>query len=334
MILGVLLFPHMGLYSAEVSKTGTTAATFLTIDMGSRGVGMGGAFVASVEDVTAMYWNPAGLARVPGNQAMFSHTRWLADVTLNFAGIGIQAGGAGAVGIHALFLTMDDMERTTPDKPMGTGETFSAGSYAVGLSYARNLTDRFSLGGTVKYIQERIWHSMAQGIAFDIGTIFDTQFSGLKIGMSIRNYGGKMQMGGRDMLVQTDIDNRYAGNNSNINADLNTDKWDLPLVFQVGLAVDILKGIGNSNLILAADAMHPNDDMETMNVGAEYVFNNMFSLRGGYNSLFSADSEEGLSVGAGFRYQLPGMGAIDIDYAYHDFGILNDVQMFTIRLGF
>ena len=333
-LTAVILLATMVLYSKEVSKTGTTAATFLTIDVGARGVGMGGAYIASAEDVTSMYWNPAGLARLKTSEAIFSHTNWLADVAFNFVGVGIQTGNYGSLGLHATFLTMDDMKRTTPDQPDGTGETFSAGSYEVGISYAKNLTDRFSIGGTAKYIQEKIWHSTSQGIAFDIGTIFDTQFNGLKIGMSIRNYGPKMQMSGRDMLVQTDIDSRFAGNNPNINANLTTDKWDLPLTFQVGLAMDILKGVGNSDLILAVDALHPNDDMESMNVGAEYVFNNMFSLRGGYNSLFGKDAEAGLCLGAGFQYSLTGMGSLYMNYAFQDFGILNSVQKFSIGLGF
>jgi hypothetical protein len=104
-------------------------------------------------------------------------------------------------------------------------------------------------------------------------------------------------------------------------------------MFRIGVSMDVLKGIGKSNLILAVDALHPNDDYESMNVGCEYIFNNMFSLRAGYKSLFNKESEEGLSLGAGVNIPMGGARLV-LDYAYHDFGVLNDIQKITIGLGF
>jgi len=321
-------------FAQEVTKVGTTAAGFLNIDVGARALGMGGSFVSVADDISSMYWNPAGVARLSGPQALFTHSRWIADVNFNYAAFALPLGNIGTLGANATFLTMDEMERTTVFEPDGTGEMFDAGSYAFGLSYARNLTDRFSIGFNVKYINEKIYHSSASGAAFDIGTLFDTQYYGLKIGMSITNYGTKMQMGGRDMLIQTDIDPQIAGNNYNINADLKTDAFDLPLMFRVGLSMDVLKGMADSNLILSVDATHPNDDVESLNVGGEYWFHKMFALRAGYKSLFARDSEEGLCFGAGVNYKLLGYTNIMIDYAYEDFGVLKDVQLFTLGLGF
>jgi hypothetical protein len=331
-VIGLLILCTV-LIADPVTKSGTTAVGFLNIDVGSRAVGMGSAYCTLAEDATAMYWNPAGIARIPGYEALFSYTRWIADITFNYAGMVIPLGNTGTIGINATFLTMDDMERTTIDQPDGTGETFSAGDLAVGVSYARNLTDRFSIGFTAKYIEEKIYHSKASAFAIDVGTMFDTQFQGLKIGMSISNYGTKMQMTGRDMLTQKDPDPQISGNNDKINASLNTDQFDLPLMFRVGVSMDFLKGISNSNLILSVDALHPNDNAESVNIGLEYTFNNMFSLRGGYKSLLLNDSEEGLSAGGGLKYPIAGT-EIRLDYAYHSFGILNDVQMLSIGLSF
>jgi hypothetical protein len=332
-LFAVELLAGGAVMSQEVTKVGTTAAGFLNIDVGARAIGMGGAYVAVADDITSMYWNPAGIARLDRAEAQFSHTRWIADVSFNYAAFALPLGNVGTVGVNATFLSMDEMERTTVFEPDGTGETFSAGSYAFGLAYGRDLTDRFSIGFNFKYIHEKIYHSTATGAAFDIGTLFDTQYNGLKIGMSISNYGTKMQMGGRDMLIQTDIDPLISGNNQNINADLKTDRFDLPLMFRVGVSMDVLKGVGNSNLILSIDALHPNDDVESVNVGGEYWFNGMFALRGGYKSMFARDSEEGLCLGAGMHYTVMG-STIAIEYAYQDFGVLNEVQMFTIGLGF
>jgi long-subunit fatty acid transport protein len=325
---------NVTLFSQKVTKVGTTAAGFLNIDVGARAVGMGGAYVSVSNDPTAIYWNPAGLTKVREATVLFNHTSWIADLNFNFASIVIPLPNSATFGAGAVFLTMDDMERTTITYPMGTGEMFGMGSYAFSITYAQNLTDRFSIGGSIKYIHEYIYHSKATGIALDIGTLFETQFNGLMIGMSISNYGSKMQMLGRDMLVQSDIDQQIHGNNESINANLQTDTYNLPLIFRVGIGMDVLKGTKNSNLILAMDAVHPNDDVEYINVGAEYTFNKMFSIRCGYKKLFSNESEEGLTFGCGIHYRIAGSTELRLDYAYQDFGILTNVPYFTLAFRF
>ncbi|MBN1780539.1 PorV/PorQ family protein [bacterium] len=331
-LIGILLFSSAG-WTGGVTKVGTTAAGFLSIDVGAQAVSMGGAYVAVAEDATSMYWNPSGIARIEGTEALFQHTQWIADVSINYLGIAIPIQSLGTVGVNITSLTMDDMERTTISEPDGTGEMFSAGSHALGVSIARNLTDRFAIGFNIKYITEKIYHSSASGVAFDVGTLFTTQFSGLKIGMSISNYGTKLQMSGQDMLTQVDIDPMLAGNNENMNADLKTEQYDLPLLFRVGVSMDVLKGFNNSNLIIAVDALHPNNNVESVNIGAEYAFNKMIFIRGGYNSLFAEDSEAGPSYGGGIKYGLRGTSMV-FDYAFKDFGILNNVQMFTVGVKF
>jgi len=331
----LLVIAAVPLFGQKVSKVGTTAASFLNIDAGARGVGMGGAFVSVADDISSMYWNPAGLARMKQGEATFSNTRWIADIAYNYAGVAVPLGQFGTVGVNAAFLTMDEMLRTTVLDPEGaSGETFSAGSYAFGLAYARNLTDRFSIGFNFKYVQERIWHTSASGMAVDIGTLFDTQFHGMKIGMSISNYGTKMKMDGRDLVLQTDIDAASAGNNPSINAVLQTDKYDMPLLFRVGVSVDVLKGLYDSNLIVAVDALHPNDDVEYVNAGVEYTYHRLVSLRAGYKSLFARDSEEGLSFGGGVTTKVFGRAAVRLDYAWGDFGRLQDIQKFSLGIGF
>jgi hypothetical protein len=322
------------LYAVKVTRTGTTAAGFLAIDVGARAVGMGGAFVSLASDATAMYWNSAGLARLTQLEAQFSHTRWILDVSMNYIAVAMPLGPIGTIGVNAAFLSMDEMERTTVLEPDGTGEMFDAGSYAFGLSYAFNLTDRFAVGCNLKYIMETIYHCNAQGVAFDIGTLFSTPLKGLELGMNISNYGTKMRMQGQDVLTQVDIDPSVAGNNPSINAHLATDSYDLPLIFQVGVSMDILEGLKKHGLLLAIDAVHPNNDTESLNLGAEYVWNNMIALRGGYKSLFRKDSQEGLSLGIGFTSDVVGITELVIDYAYRDFGILKEVQMFTIGMRF
>jgi hypothetical protein len=332
LVLGLVFGAGSVGYAQGVTKVGSTSASFLGIDVGPRGTAMGGAYVSVANDATAMYWNPAGIARLDKFQAVFSYTQWIADLSFNYAGAVLPLGDFGNVGVNATFLTMGQIERTTIVQPDGTGELFDAASYAFGLSYARRLSEQFSIGFNAKFIDERLYHSDATGFGFDVGAQFDTHLNGLMLGMSISNYGTKMQLDGRDMQIQYDIDPSVHGNNQFINARLQTDGFDLPLMFRVGVSMDLLKGGYDSNLILSADALHPNDDVESVNIGGEYIFHNMFSIRGGYKGLAAKDSEQRFSVGGGIRYNITGTTTFHFDYSYTDFGVFNGVNTFSVGL--
>ncbi|MFO7446675.1 MAG: PorV/PorQ family protein [Ignavibacteriaceae bacterium] len=333
LIICLLLICSTNSNAQGVSKAGTTSAGFLVIDIGPRGTGLGSAYVSLADDATAMYWNPAGIAKVDNFEATFTNSKWIADLSFNYAGAVISIENFGSLGVNATFLTMEEIERTTIAQPDGTGELFDAGSYAIGISYARNLTEQFAIGFNAKFINERLYHSSANGFAIDVGAIFRTNFNGLTLGMSIANYGTKMQIDGRDLLVQHDIDRRINGNNENINANLETDRFDLPLMFRVGVSMDILKGAANSNWIVSADALHPSDDVESVNVGTEYLFNDMFAVRIGYKGLFAEDSEQGLNFGGGVKYKIMDNTAFQFDYSYIDFGLFDAIHMFSVTLG-
>lgn len=317
----------------DVSKVGTTAAPFLSIEVGARAIGMGGAFVAVANDISSLYWNPAGLARVNRGEATFSHTDWILDVNYDYAAVGLSLGSFGALGLSFSALTMGEMEVRTLLYPEGTGEKFAASDFAIGTSYARNLTDRFSIGFSAKYIHQSLWHMSASSFALDIGTLFTTQFNGLRVGMSISNFGNKMQLEGSDTQVPIDVDPAKYGNNNKIVGNLRTDRWSLPLLFRFGVAMDVIKTY-HQRLTLAVDAMHPNDNSEYLNLGTEYALNENVFLRAGYKNLYMNDSEEGLTAGIGLAYKLFGNVKLKIDYAYADFGVLENVQRLSFALEF
>ncbi len=316
----------------DVTKVGTTAAPFLTISAGARAMAMGGSFVAIANDASAMFWNVSGIAQLERSEIIFNHSEWLADINYEYAGIVAPLSEFGTIGVSFTNLNMGDFEQTTEENPNGTGVTFSAGSFAIGLSYAKRLTDRFMIGFTGKYIQEHIWNSTATGMALDVGALFTTPFNGLRLGFSISNFGTKMQMTGDDLAVQVDIDPTISGNNPTVNAMLQTDKYDLPLLFRFGLSMEVVS-TETHKVTLATDALHPNDNAESLNLGGEYQYQDLISLRAGYSSLFLPNSEEGLTMGGGLKYNFPGIG-IRIDYAYQDFNLLHEVQKFTIHLYF
>jgi len=322
-----------GQTAKNITNVATTSAPFLSIEVGARAIAMGGAFVATSDDATSLYWNPAGIGLLDQNEVSFHHTEWLAETNFDYAGIVIPLGLSGTVGLSFTSLTMSDMEVRTVFNPEGTGELFTANDMAIGVSYAKNLTDRFTIGFTGKYIHQKLWHMTASSFAFDIGTLFTTQLNGMRIGMSISNFGSKMQLVGKDTQVNYDVDEAKQGNNDKILAHLDTDKWSLPLTFRVGVAMEVLQTEFNY-LTIAVDAIHPNDNTECLNVGAEYVIKNRFFFRGGYKALFQQDSEEGLTLGAGLAHNLTRYVRIKIDYAYADFGLLEYVQRFSLALEF
>ncbi len=335
-IIGLFAFFSHGLEAQTVSRVGTTAAPFLKIGVGARALAMGEAYVTQAADATALYWNAGGLGFLNRSQFLFNHYDYIAGLSFDFAGIALRLPGVGTVGFQFTHLGAPDIERTTLSEQDGTGEMVSASFVAMGMSFARALTDRFSIGGSVKYIRETLWHSHASGMAVDLGILYNTIFKNLKIGMSISNFGSGMKMSGRDLLVQHDIDPIHAGNNETINAELTTDQFPLPISFRVGISADLAKdffGAQSHNLIVAVDAVHPNDNKEYLNVGGEYQFHKFIALRAGYRQLFLEDAEGGLTFGFGLQFKIAQFG-LNLDYAAIDYGRFNYANKFSMIFSF
>jgi hypothetical protein len=319
--------------SAAQSKIGTTAAQFLGIPVGARALGMGATSVAASTDVGTIYFNPGAFAQARKSEVLFSTTDWLIGSKMRWLGAMLNVDGTNAFGLSVTQLDYGEEEVTTADNPDGTGERWSAQDVAVSLSYSRILTDRFSIGGTAKYINQSIWNESASTFAFDIGLLFVTGFNDMRLGMSISNFGGNMTMDGRDLKKVIDIDPSNPGSNKLNIAKLNTDPWPIPLLFRVGLAMDVVKN-ESVGLTIECDALRPSDNVEVLNVGAEATILNYISLRGGYKSLFQTDSEEGLTLGVGLQYAQPGSMGVKVDYAYQRFGRFGYLNTFAVSVSF
>lgn len=318
----------------QVTKTGTTAAKFLSIGIGPRANAMGGAFSSIANDATAMYWNPAGIANLNEFQTIFTYTKLFADININYIGLVIPAGSFGNIGISVTALNVGDMEVTTEYFPEGTGEKFSSGSYSFALTYGKFITEDFAVGANVKYIRESIYNSSADGIGFDIGTIFKTPFYGIRFASSISNYGTKLQMSGQDLLIRYDPDPQRAGNNQTLDANYGTDQFELPLRLQIGISRDF-QLFDQHRLTIAVDATHPNDNNQWVNTGGELsLFNDLISLRGGYKTLFLKDTQEGLTLGAGIKYDGLKFFKIAVDYSYQQLKYLDNMHSFGVSLSF
>jgi opacity protein-like surface antigen len=318
----------------STARTGTSAAQFLKIGAGARPLGMAGAFTSLIGDINSIYWNPAGIARIYGGEATFNHASWLAETNYDFAAFALDLGEFGTVGASVIsFRVPEDVVRTY-QFPEGDGRRFDASSLALGVSYARNLTDRFSLGFTAKYIREQLWNETANGFAVDFGTLYITPFRDLRIGASITNFGTKMRLEGRELLFNQNAISISGSNEiSNIPSNYQTDYFDVPLTFRIGISMDVVQ-TDLFRATAAIDATHPNDNNEYVNSGIELGYKETFFARIGYKSLFLRDSEQSIAAGAGINYNIVGAINIKVDYAYADYGRLSGVHFVSIGLKF
>jgi len=313
---------------AQNPNVGTAGAQFLKIPVGARAAGMAGAFTANANDASSIFWNPAGIVGVTSSALFVSHADWWATTKLDHAAFVQTIEDFGSLGVSMTVLSMDPMDITTEENPEGTGQTFDAKDLMIGLSYARKLTEDFSVGVTAKYVQQRIWNESAGGVAFDVGTQYRIGFRDLTIGMSMTNFGGDMTYSGRDLAVSyvNDPHNPFIRMTP---ANLAPDDYPLPLHFQVGLSISPYTS-DEFSILLAADVAHPNDNSEQVNVGSEITIVHQFFLRGGYR--FGYDTERG-TLGGGVALPLGGVN-LTFDYAYAMYDLLPAISRISLGMTF
>ncbi len=330
--IAVMLLSHSAI--AQFDNVGTSAAAFLKIGVGSRAVALGGAYTAIGSDPSSLYWNVAGIAAIERNEIMLSHNEWIKDLDINhdFLGAVFPLGKLGVMGLSVTYLSMGKMKVTTLDQPQGTGETFSAFDAAVGLAYARRLTDRFSVGIQGKYVVQHISESDATGFGIDVGGVYDTGMRGLKIGMAIKNFGTKMRMQGRDQRVKVDPFPTFGSNPEDVVANLETASWPLPLSFQMGASINAID-MSSQRVTLGADYKDERDFRPLALFGVEYAYKEFFFLRAGTNKRYERKNR--LNLGAGIHTKIPSTELkVQFDYSYSDLNRLSSAHRISVGLAF
>ncbi|CUU00577.1 hypothetical protein JGI2_00608 [Candidatus Kryptobacter tengchongensis] len=299
-------------FSQSFKKVGTTGYVFLEVPVSPRASGVGDAGVALFHtSADAIFINPALTGFMTKKQSVnFTLANWLADVKQIASAYTVKLGNIGVLGISFVrfdFGTMQGTVNANPDQPGNyiITETFSADAFALGVSYAKMLTDKFSFGGLVKYVREKIWFYKSDNFVFDVGILYFTGFRSLRIAGAVQNFG---------------VDSKYIG-----------DSFKMPIMFKIGMAGEIIGEYDQpTRLSLMIEALHPSDSPEKLNLGIEYTYKNFLSFRGGYKLNYD---EENFTFGFGINgssAKIP----VNFDFSYLNFNRLGSVIRVGIGMDF
>ncbi len=320
--LAAMLFSQDdGSGGGEVPKSGTSGAQFLTISPDARFAGMGNAFVGyENKEASSPFYNPATMVYADGTSFMLGSVNWFAGIQYMAGAVAYKLNDRSAVGFHFRSLDSGSIRETTVLEAEGTGRTFSWKDIAYGLTYASYLTDRFSFGANLYWVKESVdlYDSKTGSWAVDLGTFYKTGFKTLNLGMSIKNFGSEL-----------DWDEKFDDYSGGV---IEPDpepfrSYHMPLLFQIGVTYEFFEDDDQQKLILAMDGVHPNDSKERINIGIEYDYLNIITLRSG---LYSNHDSASLMAGFGLNLAEFVDQNIGLNYSVSRYGILGFVHQFSI----
>jgi len=316
-----------------VTKVATAAGNWLKIETSVRGIGMGGAVAASSAGVSVIPYNPSSIGYLIGSEAYYFKSNYLAGISHNVLSYGVKLTGQDFVGFHLFYLNSGIIEATSLDYPDGTGEEFSVISMSFRGTYARRFTDRLKVGASINYLSDQLYSTVhMKGISFDIGSNFDTGIYGMILGMSITNFGPEVKYGGPGLCIEVEEDIAVDGK-----LCYPPESFSLPMTFRLGITNDVIGKRSEffksdvHRLTLAADGINAIDYTVYGNVGMEYGYRDFGFVRAGMRL---GHDTAGMSAGGGIRYSLRPSLTFLVDYAFVDYGILNQTHQFALSVEF
>lgn len=318
--------------SAQTKLSAQSTMKFLNIGVGARAVGMGDSFITNGDDLAVAFWNPAGIGQLEGIHTMVDVNQWISDIRQYSFAASRDIGTYGVVALTFTMMDYGDIYGTTIDlvsAGSGAFEYIETGkvkvsNLALGLVYARAISNQFSIGGQIRYVYSGLGSNIVQSngstesldnnlgaLAFDMGTRFNTEFKDLTFSMSLRNFSREL---------------RYPRMSQG---------YYLPLVFTLGFSIDAAAFVFSDNsihsLVVSINGLHPTDYSEKLNIGAEYGLYKEFFVRGGYKINYSI---ENFSTGFGVRYPLSNAEYFQLDYAFSTMKYFSGVHRVSISSNF
>ncbi len=350
----------VGQIESDNTAFGTTAAEFLLLPATARGAALGGSFAALATDVSALYFNPAGLSQMSRPGMLASSMSYVADTRYQYVALAVPfGGGARAIGFQIGSFGFSDQPVYTVEDPQGqSGKVYSVNQLFVGATLSQQFSDRFSAGLTAKLINDRLGEVSGRAFAVDFGTSFHATVSGraIRAAFVVSNLGTTLQHSGQalDALVrrnppldQDDVPQEPA------RARLQTKEWSLPVMFRVGLAYDAFSTT-SSRMSILSEFTQPNNSEPGFNFAGEYSINVSPSIAlagrlgwtyasdnnldpvgpsdpnyAGFQTSLGGEGSDGLSAGGGVRLGRGNFG-LSFDYAYRSMGFLGGVNLVTV----
>ena len=318
MLAMALAFPAgaeiIRLYGDE--NVGTAGAQFLRIPVGARAVALGKAFSAAATDGSALFWNPAGVMRTPGRVNYFAgHCVYTADIDLDYLSVHTRRQDFG-FGLVMGALRSGDILRTDEYHQEGTGQYFNANQFFLGGTVARAMTDRFSIGGTLKYYQENLDQYQIKAMLADLGILYLVGWNDLRVGFSVRNFGSDLKPSGSPPALP-----------DGYTPAPEFQSFPAPTVGAFGVA-NTWNLSPNLGLLTTADFNHPSDYKESFRFGSELGLKKMLFLRAGYET---SRAEGGLAAGFGLQLERKQF-LVRIDYAVSDLGSFGTIHHISVDL--
>jgi hypothetical protein len=311
-------------FAQKNEKLAQSGFQFLSVVSDARAAGMAEAMTSLQTGSSALFFNPAGMSEMSTMiDVTASINQWIADIKHNTFSLAISPakGDYGVIGFSAQsvdygkFIGTQVVSDPNDLKGYRDVEIFKLNALALGVGYAKRLTDRFSVGGQVRWVRQDLgssWIPLTDSttkkvgneltpLVFDFGTQFKTGIKSLVFGMSVRNFSKEV---------------KYV-----------EEGFQAPLVFSLGISMNVLDLANelpfNQSLYVSIDASHYRDHPEQLKFGFDYQVMNMLSLRGGY---VTNNFESGLSLGVGVSQY-----GFAFDYAYTPFGVFDKVHRMTAR---
>jgi len=339
-----ILFINLLIVQIILAGQGSAGAKFLQINATTRGSANGGTLVARPGLIDALSYNPATAATLTGANSIIHHSDYFVGMSFDYMSFAYNMPAIGTISMGLLGLLSGDIEETTELQPLGTGRTFTANDFAGFLSFARSMTDKFSGGGTIKYVMQNIDKLTASGIVFDMGAIYKVGlFHDLTIGFSIRNFGGDMNYEGENLQEKIKLsDNIFE--EEDVRIEVVSDKYSLPISFDLGSSVTIPVR-GKDKLISSVAVHNIADQAEFLSIGLEYNLGELMYFvlgHGNLNGMFNNNATE-LELNGNMRGFTGGFGVnlrpvfntrSWLSYSFEDHKYFAPIHSFEITLTF
>jgi len=315
------LFMGSNSFAGNPDRSGAAGADYLLINPWARGAGLANSAMASITGIESAFSNIAGMAFTRKTQLMFTNTNYLAGsgIKLNAFGFAQKLGGSGYLGVSVMTMGFGDIPITTVDLPDGGVGTFRPNNSVFGIHYAKEFSNSIYGGITVKVLSESISNVSSQGVAFDAGIRYVTgENDNVRFGIALQNVGPPMRFKGDGLTVTGLVQG------TSLTVEQRSEKYELPSLVNIGFAYDFIfseRSVLTGNFQFVSNSF----TKDQFGFGAEYVWNKLFVLRGGYlweESLMDKEQRSTFLTGpsAGFSVNIPAGQKNDtrigLDYSY------------------